>query len=95
MFDYPDDIAGVEEYEVVGEVGAGLILVESRYGRQIWVECVKRLNTHKLCEMCNEDQYHQLSYRPMNNPKNRSHRICLICVKERMIVKPEMLKVVR
>jgi len=71
------------------------MLVESRFGRQIWIECGKRPNTHKNCEMCGEDQFHLLSYRPISEPKNRSHRICWNCVKEKMIVKPEMLKVVR
>ncbi len=88
MIGYPEDAECAQEFEVVGEVGIGLILLESQYGRQIWVECVKRLNTHKSCEICGKDLFHQLDYRSINNAKNHGQRICIKCVKEKMIVKP-------
>lgn len=94
MFNYSEDLVDPQEYEVVGEVGAGLILVESRYGRQIWVECTQRLNTHKVCELCGDDQFHLIAYRPINNQKNRSHRFCLKCLKEKMVIKPVRKKII-
>ncbi len=67
-------------YKVLEHVSEGVKLIQTEFGRQLWVKTNRNLRTPKNCHNCERPLIGMVAYRPVTNASNRMERLCLQCV---------------